>query len=416
MNRDHATSRVWSLVFMGLLFGNQATAAEPTMETRYSEPDKILVSRDGKIVSSVPCERIPFKYPEGKSCPSTYNPPRFQMMMARTRDGHLWVADHGELFESPDEGRTWNYVAQIQQPSTGVIAFTILRDDTMIAATHHVQAHYDEDVFIVRSTDRGRTWQPLATIPRFPFEYVGVDTVCMTELSNGTILLPMARSNRSWTAWTHEMWHSPDGGATWGSTPFFSGNESDVLELKSGKLLATIRRGRYKRYPNDPPGMAMISQTNSDHAVEGLGPDAAPKAYKLLSDEEQKRHPGHAYKTILIADSDNGGLNWHGLRPVVDKNDVPVLTHDEVHGQLGQLPDGHVVLVHNHRPVVGDPAGFHETMMRVSHDEGRTWDRDGYHLATGHSWPSCLVLADGTIVVHAGPTVVRFALPAATAP
>ena len=285
-------------------------------------------------------------------------------------------------------------------------------DDTFLAGQYVEEGEsYGQDFVIVRSTDRGKTWRRLGVIPPYPFDYIGSDTSCMVELSNGKLVMPLRRATRDWSSWMHEVWHSGDGGRTWSNVPYFDGAESHILELAPGRLLASIRRSRYQRWSYDPPGMAMVRQNVSDHTHGAHGTDTPPKAYKLMTDAELARHRDHAYKGISIANSDNYGISWHSLRPVVDDKDVGVLAYNEVHGQLGKLPDGRIVLVHSHRPVPGDPVGY-ETLARVSHDEGKTWDRHAYHVAAGQAWPSCLVLNDGTIVVvTAGPAAIRFKLP-----
>ena len=72
----------------------------------------------------------------------------------------------------------------------------------------------------------------------------------------------------------------------------------------------------------------------------------------------------------------------------------------ECHGQLVQLPDGTLVLVHDRRY----PYENCEAVARVSRDNGQTWERDIYHMSYGTGYPASVALEDGTMVIVTGNT------------
>ncbi|MEW6753644.1 MAG: hypothetical protein AB1505_22070 [Candidatus Latescibacterota bacterium] len=73
----------------------------------------------------------------------------------------------------------------------------------------------------------------------------------------------------------------------------------------------------------------------------------------------------------------------------------------QCHGQLAQVPDGRVVLVHDHRY----PYNHTQTIGRVSADRGgRIWSRQAYHLTDGIGYSASVVSRDGTITTLTGNT------------
>ncbi len=81
----------------------------------------------------------------------------------------------------------------------------------------------------------------------------------------------------------------------------------------------------------------------------------------------------HAYyKTVFVADSEDGGVTWKNLRPLTN-------VHGQCHGFGVGLPDGTVVVTHDHRYPPGTPCG----RAMISRDEGRTWEDEVYYLYCG---------------------------------
>ena len=83
-----------------------------------------------------------------------------------------------------------------------------------------------------------------------------------------------------------------------------------------------------------------------------------------------------------------------------DADGKPLLVFGECHGQLVDLPDGRVVLVHDLRY----PYEKQATIGRVSDDGGKTWSRDIYHVSAGGGYAASVALEDGTIVTVTGNT------------
>ena len=77
-----------------------------------------------------------------------------------------------------------------------------------------------------------------------------------------------------------------------------------------------------------------------------------------------------------------------------------MLEFGEPHGQLVQVPDGRVVLVHDRRY----PYQHAHTRARISNDEGRTWEPEIYHVSDGMGYPASVALPDGTVVTITGNT------------
>ena len=109
---------------------------------------------------------------------------------------------------------------------------------------------------------------------------------------------------------------------------------------------------------------------------------------------------GRLFKHVFLGDSPDGSRTWEHLRPLSDAEGRPLLVFGECHGQLVELPDGRVVLVHDRRY----PYDKGETIGRVSEDGGKAWSRYVYHLSEGSGYPASVALDDGTIVTVVGNT------------
>jgi hypothetical protein len=150
-----------------------------------------------------------------------------------------------------------------------------------------------------------------------------------------------------------------------------------ILELDSGKLLIALRfqnAGRYAEWFR-AKAEAWGGKTNN-------------------------RSPDEIFKHVFLADSDDQGKTWTGLRPLVDDHGKPLLGYGECRGQLAQLPNGAIILVHDKRY----PYEQIETRAEMSLDGGKTWLRRTYHLLGGNGYASSAVLQDGTLVTVAGST------------
>lgn len=366
----------------------------PTLNNYYSREGKLCVTLDDEIVDELPCERLLFEYPRtDPKEPSHWQlSPRGQVNMARTRDGDLWAhVKSGPIFHSADAGRTWDWTAGSSTTESDDFAFTVLANDAFIVAG---STEASSRLLVHHSLDLGRSWELIATIdPPYPYVVIGDDTPGMTQLADGTILFTVAADmGKNWDKNRGQLLcRSSDEGLTWSlqevswdanavtddAPPFPAhsaiageprpdSSESHILELRSGKLLHTIR-------------WQLI-----DPAYGGA------------------RGWEHVSKTVGYLDSEDGGRTWENARPTLDKNGKPVLVCGECHGQSAQLSDGRIITVHDRRY----PHRMGEVVAHVSDDEGATWDRRAFHVSNGTGYPAVTVLEDGTIVVVAGSSLL----------
>lgn len=250
----------------------------------------------------------------------------------------------------------------------------------LIDSTYHV------DLFVSRSTDGGRSWEPRVRLNAAPHENSGGHSTRFFALPDGRIGLSMTAFYQPGTGEpmpVEEMyertfiWSSSDDGRTWqrSARPIcLYGAEPDFLILQSGRLLATIRWQRHK-LPHDMPDLA------TPHAMRHDKPPYTK------SKAVGKYFVG---RFTAVLHSDDGGATWTEPRIVTGM--------DEQTGCLVQLSDGAVVLVFGHKT-----DGLGQRFM-LSYDQGATWSRRIYQLHWGGQYASSVVLADDTIV-----TVIRHA-------
>ena len=351
------------------------------------------VLRDGKIVGRLPAERIALEYPELNA--------RAEVNAALDSQGNIWAAigysvgnrhqDPGgveRVFQSRDGGRTWTSQPLPMTEDCHFLGFTVLADDALLLVTaiNRDDPSWRKLVRVFRSEDRGRTWQETCQLRPDPLEQIGEGFLSMTQLADGTVLLPITR----WTdrgeerELVHAVFASTDGGKSFPHAypTFRDGHEAHVIQLESGRLLGAFR---YQRPPR--PG-----ETPDEIRALGGSPDwAHPTTGKRAR---------NAFKHVWLGDSDDDGRTWKNLRAVRDREGRPLLDFGEPHGQLVQTPDGRVVLVHDCRY----PYEESHTRARVSNDEGRTWGPEIYCVSDGMGYPSSVALSDGTIITITGNT------------
>ena len=351
----------------------------------YSQEGKLFVTVGDEVVQTLTCERVALEYPrKDPDDPSHWqHDSRGQVNLARSRNGDLWAfMQDGPIFHSEDRGRSWTWTCGSSVTASKDFTFTILQDDTFLVVG---STEGNRSLLVHRSRDLGRTWECIATInPPAPYVVIQDDTPAMTQLSDGTILFTtQCAASTDWQEGRgHVVCRSTDHGMTWsvrqvtweanrvtadepeflsyGRSSSQAGlicGESHILEVAGGKLLHTVR-------------------------FQGL----AEGPWEKVS------------KTACFLDSEDGGLTWQNARPALDGEGNPVLERGQCHGWSGQLPDGRIVMVHDHRYPY--PQG--QAIARVSHDGGKTWDRRAYHLNLGSGYPAILVLEDATIVTVSG--------------
>ena len=356
----------------------------PVLQQYYSQEGKLFVTVGDKVVDTLDCQRVMLAYPcqDPDDASHWQASPRGQVNLARTRNGNIWAfMDTGPIFHSDDDGKSWRWTPGSSHTSSKDFTFTILEDDTFLVVGQTEEAR---TLLVHKSRDLGESWEHVATIsPPAPYVTMQDDTPAMTQLADGTILFTAQCATKAdWSQGRGALvCHSQDAGkswsvhnVTWDATrltpdgPEFPPygpqyaeagmicGESHILELPSGSLLHTMR-------------------------VQRL-----PKSWEHLS------------KTVFFTDSDDGGLTWKNIRPTLDADGKPVLVCGQCHSWSGRLPDGRIVMAHDHRY----PYSQGQTIAHVSNDGARTWDQRAYHLVFGAGYPATLILDDGTILTVSG--------------
>ncbi len=384
-------------LFLGGLFSLPLKATHQTKY--YPESNLITVEHGNEIINYLQCERIALSYPGLTD--------RCDVNIGKDSSGVIWAAITGtptntpeKLFKSKDGGLTWSSVEMTPTATNEFIAFTVLKNDSMLLATRP----YNHTVSIHRSSDKGKTWQIVTNLEPDPFQYIGEGFLSMTQKKNGEVLFPICRysDNPYETGVTGSLFISSDNGT---SFPKLNETgqyrmESHILELHSGKLLMATR---YQRTRNS---------TDTDESILALGGNIDP-------------NHDFAFKHLFLADSDDGGATWKNFRPIKDKNGNFLIKYGQCHGQLIQLNDGRVVLLMDNRYESEE----RDVRARVSLDNGKTWEPEVYYISFGRGDPASVVLEDDTIVTVTGnwtygptgpvgsPTaqVVRWKLPSTSA-
>ena len=215
-------------------------------------------------------------------------------------------------------------------------------------------------------SDQGRTWSRLSEIGnpakcerRFPGT--------LARLPDDTLVVPVeSRAHMIDPAYVHS---SSDGGRTWSGptgfnteTGFLGGHcyETMIAPMASGKLIAVIRY-----HGAVVPQWPLV--------------DPARRAY---------------YKTVFLADSDDGGKTWDRFRQLTNY-------HGQCHGYGVGLSDGTFMVAYDHRY----PRDLSSGRAMISRDEGETWEDEVYYLYYGDGvsgFSQSLALDDGSILTVGG--------------
>jgi len=377
----------------------------PTAPDRWhSDPDGVVIEREGEAVGQVPAERIRLDFPELDA--------RAEANAALDSRGHIWAAigysvgrqhraskGYERLFHSADGGRTWTSQILPMTERANFLGFTVLQDDAMVLVTGLPRDDplWRKKVRVWRSEDLGKTWQQTGEIPCDPYEHIGEGFLSMTQLADGTILLPITR----WTdrgeerTLLHSVFASTDGGKSFpvAYPTFPHSHEAHVIQLKSGRLLGAFRYQR-PRHAGAGNGRRPRHAGETDEQITAFG------GHPNWRHPRSRKRARSVFKHVFIGDSDDNGRTWKDLRAVRDRDGRPLLDFGEPHGQLVQVPDGRVVLVHDCRY----PYEHAHTRARISNDEGQTWEPEIYHISAGMGYPASVALPDGTTVTITGTT------------
>ena len=323
-----------------------------------------------------------------------------QPSVVRAPDGELFVNAFDRLFHSEDGGQTWAVRAEVPIPKEAVpegfsTSYTYLDGcgvtergtllvnvtcqylDGREGAAGWADDSYHCDTYILRSEDRGRTWDDPVQIDPGAFEMVGSDRTRFVRLPGGRMAVPMCTWHQSRpgrplgpddSVLQAFIYNSDDDGCTWRQGPSITkhGCECDLLPRPSGTLLASIRYQR-RKLTHDAADLASPSDGSTavgDHSV---------------------------LKQSAFARSDDGGHTWGPPRLVTGWLQQTAC--------LVALADGTLVMPFSYKTEY-DGRRFGQRFM-LSYDEGATWSRSVYQLHCGGHYASSVVLDDDTIVtVH----------------
>jgi hypothetical protein len=335
-----------------------------------ADPIEILAD-DGRKIGQLPAERhyLPFDAVRGDA------------RMGVTRAGEVYVALGSKLCVSRDGGRSWT---GLDLP-VGSGGFGVLRDDTLVVFTGHPKPS------TIRSTDLGKTWSKPTPVDISPYDTGGGGWTHITQPPDSPALMTVQcyytegsvdpktgkrRPTEQLGIYDH-VYRSTDSGKTWGDRSLIvrDSAESSVILLKSGKMLAAIRRQRH------PQQLLPGDNIEQLKAMDGW--------------REGKVYIKHGF----LADSYDRGYTWGNVRLAPN---TPDMKHGLCPSDLVQLPDGRVVWIYTHR--YGPDSGV---MARVSSDDGNTWSSVRYRVRSlrdqGHgTYPTNAVLKDGTILTVCG--------------
>jgi len=270
----------------------------------------------------------------------------WRILSSRSGDGGLHWSEPQVLVDGPD--------------SEGNLALGVLRDGTVLLGyeTFHIPRGKDAPPArylayqVMRSSDHGRSWSSPVKIPGGPDSLALASYSSILQLPDGTVLMPLyayiegeeeEAGQQSSPRHFSYLYRSRDGGRSWGDRSLIAAgfNETNLVRLKSGKLLAVMR--------------------------------------------EEQKPPGRS----ALAESSDGGRHWSRPRYVTGASQHPA--------SLLQMPEGTVVLSHGVRhPPFGAQA-------LLSRDNGQTWDRTrkimlGYHSWGGGGYPCTIRLDSGHLL------------------
>ena len=331
----------------------------------------ILYSRDGQV-HELPAERIRLPLWAGEGAWNfTITDDNKIYLMARTHKNRI----SQEAMRTSDGGRTWDTV-KVGRPVYGV-----LRNGDFL--TWEQKNHH---LLLFRSRDEGQTWKrvegnglgPLPSPPQQGF---------FTELRDGTLVWPIGLKKPGVNHVTYAF-RSTDGGQTWSEGyPVCPTGEPSIIELASGRLLATVRNNLI---PPQGEWQVYLDEKYEDYWRLWMLQYGMSFRSKAKGPFEQQPLSS-VVKNVLLADSDDGGVTWTNVRP-------GCRGLGEMHGSAVELPDGRIVLTHVHRV----PWLHGGERARVSRDGGNTWEKETYYLSTVRTYPeystNCVLppeLADG---------------------
>ena len=337
--------------------------------------------------------------------------PAIQPTVVRGPQGALFVDSYspkswefGMVGTSTDGGKSWSHLGthfdmrfkvppgssalRVSVNGVGVtregsllVHYGVQYNDGRKPAGGYEDSSYRLDEYVVRSSNRGQTWDPAIRLNATELELTGSQVCRFAQLPDGTMVLVMGSWDRSASADTPlpladryartYLYSSRDDGRSWRRTPqpvCLHGYEPDLVALPSGRLLLAIRYQRHK-LPHDPPGLV------SPHLMRNDQPPYTKS--KTIG-------AGLVARFTAILHSDDAGKTWTAPRLLTG--------FDEQTGCLVSLSDGTVILPFGYKT---DTRG---QRFLISYDGGETWSRNVFQLHDDGQYASSVALADDTIV------------------
>ena len=337
--------------------------------------------------------------------------PAIQPTVVRGPQGALFVDSYspkswefGMVGTSTDGGKSWSHLGthfdmrfkvppgssalRVSVNGVGVtragsllVHYGVQYNDGRKPAGGYEDSSYRLDEYVVRSSNRGQTWDPAIRLNATELELTGSQVCRFAQLPDGTMVLAMGSWDRSTSADTPlpladryartYLYSSRDDGRSWRRAPqpvCLHGYEPDLIALPSGRLLLAIRYQRHK-LPKDPPGLV------SPHLLRNDQPPYTKS--KTIG-------AGLVARFTAILHSDDAGKTWTAPRLLTG--------FDEQTGCLVSLSNGTVILPFGYKT---DTRG---QRFLISYDEGETWSRTVFQLHDDGQYASSVALADDTIV------------------
>ena len=319
-----------------------------------------------------------------------------------------------QVFHSSDLGRTWSMLCEspplapelpeglelirlsgdhgsgISDQGTIVLSWCITCNDIASGRRRRM-------MWMTRSEDRGKKWEASDLLDPPPYENENIgDTSTIVQLRDGRLMVPYGDfQSYPWPGKSGNVtedfffrsfiYTSSDDGKTWSRFSEFTDHspESHLLELPSGKILASIRYQRSKLLEDPPEAAAWACVVQRPE-------------WMSLTKWKQQGNPFDSpssigvdlFQNTAVTWSEDGGKTWTTPKLVTGFAPDGWIAQT---GCLVRLSDGTIVLTF----------GRWGQRFMLSYDEGRTWSKAVYKLHHYGEYARSVVLEDDTIVtVH----------------
>jgi sialidase-1 len=313
-------------------------------------------------------------------------------------------------------------------PVFRIPALITTRRGTLLAFAEgrvHLRDHAENDIVLKRSSDGGRTWNPLQIIHEDGSNSLGNPTVVVIR-ETGRVLLMYQRYAKGFDEHKAEpgldgpricrtfTQHSDDDGATWSKPVEVTAQVKRPTEVTStatgpgigiqlargkhtGRILMPFNQGPYGRWKvyaafSDDGGQ---SWRYGDTAPESAAGYANEVQFIELNDGSvmlNARNQGGGLKQRKISVSRNGGQTWsttqHDATLIEPVCQASLLRHPE-----NSDPAKDVFLFSNPATQTGRTNGT----IRLSRDEGKTWPSSRVLYAGGFAYSCLASLPDGAV-------------------